>query len=94
MGNRIAFGKQTVALQSKPELVMFLHTIATEEYVQVVKCHPSLQLGVLARPCNLATGELVLWTVSGRGSLGEIGYVEPASALRLASAWSHCGSTL
>ena len=73
---------------------MLLHTIATDKYVHFVKCHPSLQLGMLARPCNLATGELVLWTVGGRGSLGEIGYVEPASALRLASAWSHCGSTL
>ena len=73
---------------------MLLHTIATEKYVQFVKCHPPSQLGMLACPCNLATGELVLWTVGGRDSLGEIGYVEPASALRLASAWSHRGSTL
>ena len=73
---------------------MLLHTIATQKYVQVMKCRPSLQLGMLALPCNPATGELVLWTVGVRGLLGEIDYVEPASALRLASAWSHCGSTL
>ena len=47
---------------------------------------------MLARPCNLATGELVSWTVGGRDSLDEVVYVEPASALRLASAWSHCGN--
>ena len=92
--NRITCGKLTIASQSNSALVMFLHTIATGKYVQVIKCRLSLQLGMLARPCNLATGELVLWTVGGRGSLGEIDYVELASALRLASAWSHCGSTL
>ena len=74
---------------------MKAHTCdATEKNVQVVKCRLLLQLGMLALPCNLATGELALWTVGGRGSLGGVSYVEPASALRLASAWSHCGSTL
>ena len=42
---------------------------------------------------TLATGELVLWIVGGRGSLGGAGYVEPASALSLASTWAPCGST-
>ena len=42
---------------------------------------------------TLATGELVLWIVGGRGSLGGAGYVEPASALSLASTWASCGST-
>jgi hypothetical protein len=49
---------------------------------------------MLACPCNLATGELASWTVGGRDSLDEVVYVEPASALRLASAWSHCGNTM
>ena len=72
----------------------FLHTRANKKCVQAMICCPPLQLGMLALPCNLATGELVLWTAEGWGSLGEVGYVELASALRLASAWSHCGSTL
>ena len=42
---------------------------------------------------TLATGELVLWIVGGWGSLGGAGYVEPASALSLASTWAPCGST-
>ena len=74
--------------------MIVLHTITTQELARVTKCRPLFQLGMLAHPCNPATGELVLWTVGGRGSLGEVGYVEPASALRLASAWSLCGSTL
>ena len=74
--------------------MLFLHTIAKTKCVQVMIYCPLLQLGMLALPCNLATGELALWTVGGRGSLGGVSYVEPASALRLASAWSHCGSTL
>ena len=48
---------------------------------------------MVAHLCNLATGELVLWIVGGRGSLGGAGYVEPASALSLASTWAPCGST-
>ena len=51
------------------------------------------QLGMVAHLCNLATGELVLWIVGGLGSLGGAGYVEPASALSLASTWAPCGST-
>ena len=42
---------------------------------------------------TLATREQVLWIVGGRGSLGGAGYVEPASALSLASTWAPCGST-
>ena len=58
--------------------------------------------GILAYPTSwgwwlisvtLATGELVLWIVGGLGSLGGAGYVEPASALSLASTWASCGST-
>jgi hypothetical protein len=64
------------------------------EASRVKKFCPLFQLGMLALPCNLATRELELWTVGGRGSMGEVGYVEPASVLRLASACSHCGSTL
>jgi hypothetical protein len=71
----------------------FLHTVTASKFVQVMSCGLLYQLGMLARPCNLATGELVSWTVGGRDSLDELVYVEPASALRLASAWTHCGNT-
>ena len=62
-------------------------------FVQSKYCYLVFQLGMVAHLCNLATGELVLWIVGGRGSLGEAGYVEPASALSLASTWAPCGST-
>ena len=50
------------------------------------------QPGVVAHPCNFATGGLVCWTVGGRGPLVVSDHVEPASALSAASAWAPWGS--
>ena len=50
------------------------------------------QPGVVAHPCNFATGGLVCWTVGGRGPLVVLDHVEPASALSAASAWAPRGS--
>ena len=71
-----------------------LSTFEVLKIVQVMFCCPLYQLGMLARPCNPATGELVLWTVDEWESLVAVVYVDPASAPTLGSAWSHCGNTL